>query len=140
MTRVVKGIAAVLLLLTTLGLHADAPPGVATVETLLKEVVTGLYDAISEHRLEQAMRFYHSNSPEIARARAEIELSQAAYLQKTQTLSFAYTGRREDLALGTATHRFLRIAGVKFFENFAEISYVFRKEGEAWKLWTSRVH
>ncbi|MDA9981819.1 nuclear transport factor 2 family protein [Gammaproteobacteria bacterium] len=139
MTRVVKGIAAVLLSLSTLGPHADAPSGAATVETLLKEVVTGLYDAIAEHRLEQAIRFYHSNSPEIARARAEIELSQAAYLQKTLTLSFAYTGRREDLALGTARHHFLRIAGVKFFEDIAEVSYVFRKEGGAWKLWTSRV-
>ena len=139
MTGIVKGIAAMLLLLSTLGLHADVPPGVVTVETLLKEVVAGLYDAIAEHRFEEAVRFYHSNSPEVTRARTEIELSLAAYLQKTVTLSFAFTGHREDLAFATARHRFLRIAGIKFLEEFAEVSYVFRKEGGAWKLWTTRM-
>ena len=63
----------------------------------------------------------------------------AAYLQKTATLSFDFIGQREDFAFGKARHRFLRIAGMKFFEEFAEVSYVFRKEGGAWKLWTARM-
>ncbi len=128
-----------LLLLSTAGLHADARAGSAAIETLLKDVVVGHYHAVAENRLEEAVSFYHSDSPEVARIRTAIGLSQAAYLQKTATLSFDFIGQREDFAFGKARHRFLRIAGLKFFEKFAEVSYVFRKEGGAWKLWTARM-
>ena len=128
-----------LLLLSTVGLHADARVGSVAIETLLKDVVVGHYQAVAENRLEEAVRFYHSDSPEVARIRTEIGLSQAAYLQKTATLSFDFIGQREDLAFGKARHRFLRIAGMKFFEEFAGVSYVFRKEGGTWKLWTARM-
>ena len=139
MTALTKPITAVLLLLSTAGLHADARVGSLAIETLLKNVVVGHYHAIAENRLEEAVRFYHSGSPEVARIRTEIELRQAAYLQKTATLSFAFIGQREDLAFGKARHRFLRIAGMKFLEEFAEVSYVFRKEGGTWKLWMARM-
>ncbi len=128
-----------LLLLSTVGLHADARAGSVAIETLLRNVIVGHYQAVGENRLEEAVSFYHSDSPEVARIRTAIELSQAAYLQKTATLSFNFIGELEDLAFGKARHRFLRIAGMKFFEEFAEVSYVFRKEGGAWKLWMARM-
>ena len=139
MTALTKSIAAILLLHSTMGLHADAPVGSVAIETLLKNVIVGHYHAIGENRLEEAVRFYHSDSPEVARIRTEIELGQAAYLQKTTTLKFDFIGQREDLAFGKARHRFLRIAGMKFFERFVDVSYVFRKEGGAWKLWMARM-
>ncbi len=139
MTALTKSITAMLLLLSTVGLHAGARAGSVTIETLLKNVIVGHYQAVAENRLEEAVSFYHSDSPEVARIRTAIELSQAAYLQKTATLSFNFIGELEDLAVGKARHRFLRIAGMKFFEQFAEVSYVFRKEGGAWKLWMARM-
>jgi len=138
MTGLIKIIAATLLLFSTAGLHADARVGLVTIETHLKDVVVGLHNAIAENRLEEAVRFYHSDSPEATRIRTEIE--QATYLQKTTTLSFAFIGQHEDLAFGKARHRFLRIAGIKFMEKFAEVSYVFRREGDTWKLWTARIN
>ena len=135
MTALTKPITAVLLLLSTAGLHADARVGSLAIETLLKNVVVGHYHAIAENRLEEAVRFYHSGSPEVTRIRTAIGLGQAAYLQKTATLSFEFIGQRHDLAFGKARHRFLRIAGLKFFEEFVDVSYVFRKEGRVWKLW-----
>ena len=128
-----------LLLLSTAGLHADAPVGSVAIETLLKNVIVGHYQAVAENRLEEAVSFYHSGSPEAARIRTEIEFSQATYLQKTATLSFDFIGQREDFAFGKARHRFLRIAGMKFSEEFADVSYIFRKEGGAWKLWMARI-
>ena len=136
MTGLIKYIAAVLLALSTVGLHADARLGVVTIETRLKDVVVGLYDAIAENRVEEAVRFYHSNSPEVTRIRAEIE--QATYLQKTTTLNFAFIRQSEDLVFGKARHLFLRIAGMKIFEKFAEVSYIFRNEGGTWKLWMTQ--
>ncbi|MDH3694374.1 MAG: hypothetical protein OER96_07390 [Gammaproteobacteria bacterium] len=139
MTRLIKSSMAILLSLVTVVLHADARVESMAIETRLKDAVVGLYDAIAENRLEQAMRFYHSDAPEVARIRAEIEHSQSAYLQKTTTLSFHCLGQRNHIAFAKARHRFLRIAGIKFLEKFAEVSYEFRKEGPTWKLWMTQV-
>ena len=133
-----NSIMAMFLLLSTMVLHADARVGSAAIETHLKNVVVGHYNAIAENRPEEAVRYYHSDSAEVERLRAEIEFNQAAYLQMTTTLSFTFIGQHAGLAFGKASHRFLRIAGVKFFEEFAEVSYVFRQEGGAWKLWMTR--
>ena len=139
MVALIKYITATLLLLTAMGLQADVHVEAVAIETLLKHVIVRHYDAISENRPKEAMSFYHSDSPEAARVRTEIELSLAAHLQKTATLSFEFIDQREDLAFASARHRFLRIAGMKFFEQFAEVSYVFRKEKGTWKLWMARM-
>lgn len=136
MTGLIKSVAAMLLVLSSAALHADARLASVAIESLLKDVVVGHYQGIAENSFKEAIRFYHSDSPEVDRIR--IEVSQAAYFQKTATLSFAFIGQYEDLAFGTARHRFLRIAGVKFFEEFAEAGYVFRKEGGTWKLWSTK--
>ena len=122
-----------LLFLSSVGLHADERLASVAIEKLLKDVVVGHYQGIAVNSFREAIRFYHSDSPEVARIR--IEISQATYFQKTATLSFAFVSQCDDVAFGTARHRFLRIAGVKFFEEFAEATYVFRKEGRTWKLW-----
>jgi hypothetical protein len=141
MAVLTKCIAAILLCISTVALHAEAQLGSATIETQLKNVIDGHYAEIGENRLNEAVRFYHSNSPEVAHIRTEIELNQAAFLQRTTTLSFEFTGygQREDIAFAKARHRFLRIAGMKFFEEFAEVSYTFRKEGDSWKLWVAQM-
>ena len=54
-------------------------------------------------------------------------------------MSFSVINECEEFAIGTATHRFLRISGMKFSEEFADAEYVFRKEGGTWKLWTTRM-
>ncbi len=89
--------------------------------------------------LDRALTLPLTGSPEVTRIRTAIGLGQAAYLQKTATLSFDFIGQREDFAFGKARHRLLRIAGMKFFEEFAEVSYVFRKEGGTWKLWMAQM-
>ena len=141
MTALTKSITAILLLLSTAGLHADAQScaGPAATVTLLNDVIVGHYGAIAENRLKEAVRFYHNQSPEVVQTRKNIELGLSQFLLKTTTLSFEFIGQRHDLAFGRASHRFLRIAGVKFFEEFVDVSYVFRKEGGAWKLWMARI-
>ena len=102
----------------------------------LYRIVTAYFHAIGENRLEEAMSFYHEESPQADEARRELEFGRSAYLQRTHTLSFDLVRHDGERAVVVATHRHLRIAGIKFMEEFAETRYVLRRQGDAWKLWS----
>ncbi len=132
-----KIVATILLLMSSVGSNADEHLASVPIETMLKGVVVGYYRGITQNSFREATRFYHNDSPDLARIRAE--LSQAEYFQKTKTLSFSVIDECEEFAIGTATHRFLRISGMKFSEEFIDAEYLFRKEGGTWKLWVTRM-
>ena len=100
-------------------------------------IVTAYYSAIGENRLEEAMGFYHENSLQADEARRELEFGRTAYLQRTSTLTFDLVHHAGERVVVVATHRHLRIAGIKFMEELTETRYVLRRQGDAWKLWSS---
>jgi len=100
-------------------------------------IVTDYFYAIGENRLEEAMGFYHSDSPQADSARRELAFGQSAYLQRTSTLSFDLVHHDGERAVVLATHRHLKIAGIKFMEERIETRYELRRQGDAWKLWYS---
>ncbi len=102
----------------------------------LYRIVTAYFYAIGENRLEEAMSFYHEDSPQANEARRVLEFGRSAYLQRTNTLSFDLVHYDGERAVVVATHRHLRIAGIKFMEEFAETRYVLRRQGDTWKLWS----
>lgn len=102
----------------------------------LYRIVAAYYYAIGENRLEEAMSFYHEDSPQADEARRELVFGQSAYLQRTSTLSLDLIHQNGERAVVLATHRHLRIAGIKFMEEFTETRYVLRRERGAWKLWS----
>ena len=53
----------------------------------IHRIVTAYFYAIGENRLEEAMSFYHEDSPQAGEARRELVFGQSAYLQRTSTLS-----------------------------------------------------
>ena len=61
-----------LLLLSSAGLQADARLASVAIETLLKDVVVGHYQGIAQNSFREAIRFYHSDSPEVAQIRIEV--------------------------------------------------------------------
>ncbi len=125
----------VVLLLTFAALPQTLAGSVDAAE--LYRIVTAYFYAIGENRLEEAMSFYHEDSPQADEARRELEFGRSAYLQRTNTLSFDIVHYDGERAVVVATHRHLRIAGIKFMEEFAETRYVLRRQGDAWKLWSS---
>lgn len=125
-------ITVVLLLGFVLLLQAEAE---SVDEADLLRIVTGYYYAIGENRLEDAMSFYHSGSPRAVATRAEILLGQSAFLQRTSTFSFKVVYQDGARVVALATHRHLRIAGVKFLEQFVKVAYIFRQQDSRWKLW-----
>lgn len=103
----------------------------------LYRIVTAYFYAIGENRLEEAMSFYHEDSPQADEARRDLVFGQTAYLQRTSTLSLALLHYNGERAVILATHRHLRIAGIKFMEERVETRYVLRLQRDAWKLWSS---
>ncbi len=126
---------AVVLLLTFAALPQTVAGSVDAAE--LYRIVTAYFYAIGENRLEEAMSFYHEDSPQADEARRELEFGQSAYLQRTSTLSLDLVHRNGERAVVLAIHRHLRIAGIKFMEELTETRYVLRRQGDAWKLWSS---
>jgi len=102
----------------------------------LYRVVTAYYYAIGENRLAEAMSFYHEDSPQTDNTRQELAYGQSAYLQRTSTLSFDVVYDDGEQAVAIATHRHLRITGVKFMEQFVVTRYVLRRQGDGRKIWS----
>jgi len=123
------------LLLTVAALPQTVAGSVDAAE--LYRIVTAYYYAIGENRLEEAMSFYHEDSPQVDETRRELVFGQSAYLQRTSTLSLDLVHHDGERAVVLATHRHLRIAGIKFMEALAETRYVLRRQGDAWKIWSS---
>ncbi len=126
---------AIVLLLTFAALPQTVAGSVDAAE--LHRIVTAYFYAIGENRLEEAMSFYHEDSPQADETRRELEFGRSAYLQRTNTLSFDLVHHDGERAVVVATHRHLRIAGIKFMGALVETRYVLRRQGVAWKLWSS---
>ncbi len=126
---------AIVLLLAMTALPQTVAGSVDAAE--LYRIVTAYFYAVGENRLEEAMGFYHEDSPQAIEARRELEFGRSAYLQRTSTLSFDLVHYDGERAVVMATHRHLRIAGIKFMEDLTETHYVLRRQGDAWKIWSS---
>jgi len=105
----------------------------------LRQVIVAHYRAIEENQLNQAMRQYHSQSPDKAQARENIEDGLSQFLQKTKTINFCYDGLKEGLVFATAQHKFLRISGIKFTVEFIDMVYQLREEQGNWKIWSQQI-
>ncbi len=104
----------------------------------LRRVVKAHYSAIEENRLDEAMFYYHSQSPEIENTKGIIEFGLSQYLLKTTIMDFCYGGQQGHLTLVTAKQRYLMIVGVKFIEHSVNAVYLLRQEEGNWKIWSQR--
>ena len=105
---------------------------------VLQQVIEDHYYAIGENRLDEAMAYYHSQSPELVATRESIEFGFSQYLLRTTTMTFCYVGQEREIAVATAKHRYLMITGIKFIEHVVDAVYQLRKEQGSWKIWTQK--
>ena len=124
-----------IVLLVAFAMLAETLAG-STVESDLHRLINDYYYAIGENRLEEAMGFYHEDSPEADRTSQELLYGQSAYLQRTSTLNLDLVQRDCKRAVLRAAHRHLRIVGIKFMETFTEAEYILHRQGDTWKIWS----
>jgi hypothetical protein len=125
-----------ILTLTAYANQSYSSPSPRPTADLLRQVIVAHYQAIEENRLEEAMHFYHSKSPEIVQTRENIEFDLSQFLLKTTTMNFCYNGQQGEFAVATAKHRYLMIVGIKFIEHLVDVKYQLREEQGSWKIWT----
>lgn len=130
----------IVLLLVLVSCRGGAYSGPAPTPTtdVLRQVIVAHYHAIEDNRLDEAMHYYHSQSPEVVQTRESIELGLSQFLLKTTTMTFCYLGQDQEFAVATAKHRYLVISGVKFVEHFVDVVYQLREERGSWKIWTKQ--
>ena len=133
-----RNVVLLFLALTGFGGEAYSSPTPMSITDLLRQVIEAHYYAIGENRLDEAMGYYHSQSPEIVQTRENIEYGFSQYLLRTTTMSFCYAGQEGEFAVATAKHRYLMISGIKFIEHIVDVDYQLRREQESWKIWTQR--
>ena len=128
------------LLLVLIGYGSETCSSTAPKPTsdLLQQVIVGHYRAIEDNQLDEAMHYYHSQSPEIIETRKNFELDLSQFLLKTTTLSFYYVGQQGEFAVAKAKHKYLMIVGLKFIEHFVDVVYQLREEQGSWKIWKRR--
>ncbi len=124
-----------LLVLTSCRGDAHSRPAPTPTTDILRATVIAHYHAIEDNRLDEAMHYYHSQSPEVVQTRENIELGLSQFLLKTTTMTFCYVGQDHEFAVATAKHRYLIISGIKFVEKFADVVYLFREDRGVWKVW-----
>ena len=124
--------------LTGFGEDAVSSPTQIPTTDQLQQIIVAYYHAIEDNQLDEAMRHYHSQSPEFARAREDIEFGLSQYLLKTKILTFCYAAQKGDIAVAKAKHRYLMITGIKFLVYFVDAEYELREEEGHWKIWTQR--
>ncbi len=127
-----------LLALMLCGGNAYSSPTTLPTIGVLQQVIMDHYYAISENRLNEAMAYYHSQSPEIVATRESIEIGLSQYLLKTTTRTFCYVGQQGEIAIATAKHSYLMITGIKFIEHVDDTVYQLREEQGSWKIWTQK--
>jgi hypothetical protein len=127
-----------LLALSGFGEYAYASPTSIPTTEQLRQVIVAHYRAIEDNQLNQAMRYYHSQSPNKVRVRENIELGLSQFLLKTTTIKFYYDGQEGAFAIATAKHKYHRISGIKFMEQFVDVIYQLREEQGIWKIWSQR--
>ena len=130
--------AVLLLALIVCGGNAYSSPTPLPTTGALQQVIVDHYYAIRENRLDEAMGYYHSQSPELVQTKKDIELGLSQFLLITTTSNFCYTGQVGGFAVATAKHRYLRIVGIKFMEQFVDVVYQLREEHGNWKIWSQR--
>ena len=130
----------IVLLLVLISCRGDAHsvPAPTPTTDMLRQVIVAHYHAIEDNRLDEAMHYYHSQSPQVVQTRKNIELGLSQFLLKTTTMSFCYVGRDHAFAMARAKHRYLIISGVKFVEIFADAMYRLREEQGSWKIWSKQ--
>ena len=133
-----KHIALLLFVLTGFGGDVYSSPAPMPTTEVLRQVVVAHYQEIGENRLDEAMGYYHSQSPEKVQTRENIEFGLSQYLLRTTTMNFCYAGQQGEFAVATAKHRYLMISGIKFIEHTANVDYQMRQEQGRWKIWTQR--
>lgn len=103
----------------------------------LYRVIADYYHAVGENRLDEAMGFYHQESPQFEMTRHELAAGQTVFLRRTSTMSIDVLHADDRRAVVVATHRHLRIVGVKFMEAYSETRYALRQQEGRWLIWSS---
>jgi hypothetical protein len=79
----------------------------------------------------------HSQSPYYEQMQMMVEEINKLYTLKSELLSFEYMGQSGEYATALVKQKTEKIDGPEFRNNIVTTMTVFRKDGEAWKIWQS---
>lgn len=130
--------AIILIALTSFIGNAFSSSALAPTTSDLRQVIEAHYQAIGDNQLDQAMRQYHSQSPDLIQARENIKFGLSQYLLRSKSIKICYQGVDGEYADVTAKHKLMIISGKKIMEQTVDTVYKLRKDRGNWKIWTQQ--
>ncbi len=103
----------------------------------LRQVVVANLRASQAEDLPAAMATLHPASPVAGTTRLAMQTYFRAFDLKYELLSLSWIGRDADYAVLRFRQKTTKVAGEAFQDNILDGLHVFRRYGEAWKIWTT---
>jgi len=101
----------------------------------LRSVVTDVLDAKEVEEINGYMDQIHPKSPLYSTAQQRIGNLMDKYDLKYELSSFSYIGESGEFQLARVSQSIRKISGYQFRDRMLDGIWIFRKSGEAWKMW-----
>jgi hypothetical protein len=105
----------------------------------LLAVLNAQFAAIDRGDVDAALATIHSASPFYAQTRRALRDLASAGKLHSEVSDFKLIGVDGDYAFARCSEKTTKVSGPEFRDNARDVVEVFRKEGDAWKQWTTAV-
>jgi len=103
----------------------------------LQETVKANLAGMNDKDAYEVLDSVHSQSPYHEQMQMMLEEINKLYTLKSELLSFEYMGQAGEYATALVKQKTEKVDGPDFRDNIVTTMTVFRKDGEAWKIWQS---
>jgi len=123
-------------LLTTALLVALSVGAYADTATDVKSVILENFEHTKNEDFEAVMGDVHSQSPAYLQTQQILQQLFPVYDLQYELVSYTFIGEDNEYAYAKVKQRTKKISGPAFQDNEVEVLMIFKKENDAWKLWT----
>jgi hypothetical protein len=106
------------------------------IESELRLVVEQHLKWCSVKSVEMALELVHTQSPGYLQSQQALSRTFVNFTLKYSVLSFSYIGKDGEYAVARVKMKTEKVEGPAFRDNIVDAIMIFKKEDDAWKIWT----
>jgi len=111
----------------------------ATLESALRQAVTGNFAAYDRKDADRSMSFIHSKSPDYEPTKNALAGQFKDLKVTTELVGFNYIGHDDEFAVARVKSKTTGSAETGFTNNVVDAILIFHQENGQWKLWSEEI-